>query len=100
MAQVPLKELFTDKQVYKATAVRLLVIPALTIVLMLVFPSKYLLIKLTVMIAASAPIGSNVAIFAQIYGKDYTQAVKEICTSTLLCIITLPIMIGIANAIL
>ena len=100
LAQVPLKELFTDKQVYKATAVRLLVIPALTIVLMLVFPSKYLLIKLTVMIAASAPIGSNVAIFAQIYGKDYTQAVKEICTSTLLCIITLPIMIGIANAIL
>lgn len=100
LAQIPLKSLFTDKKVYLATAVRLLVIPALTIVLMMIFPDKYHMIKLTILIAASAPVGSNVAIFAQIYDKDYTQAVKEVCMSTLFCIITLPIMLGIANLIL
>ncbi len=100
LAQIPLKSLFTDKKVYLATAVRLLVIPALTIVLMMLFPDKYLMVKLTILIAASAPVGSNVAIFAQIYDKDYTQAVKEVCMSTLFCIITLPIMLGIANAVL
>ena len=100
LAQIPLKSLFTDKKVYLATAVRLLVIPALTIVLMMLFPDKYLMVKLTILIAASAPVGSNVAIFAQIYDKDYTQAVKEVCMSTLFGIITLPIMMGIANAVL
>lgn len=100
LAQIPLVSLFTDKKVYLCAFVRLIVIPALTIALMLVFPAKYLTIKLAVLIAASAPIGSNVAIFAQIYDKDYGMAVKEICLSTIFCIITLPIVIGIANYIL
>lgn len=51
-------------------------------------------------IAASAPVGSNVAIFAQLYQQDYMQAVKEVCLSTLLCIISLPLILGIANYIL
>ncbi|MCD8076682.1 MAG: AEC family transporter [Lachnospiraceae bacterium] len=99
LAQIPLKSLFTDKLVYKCTAVRLLLIPALTIVLMLVVPGEYQTIKLTVLIAASAPVGSNVAIFAQLYGQDYTRAVKEVCLSTLLCIVTLPLIVGIANMV-
>lgn len=97
LAQIPLKSLFTDKLVYKCTAVRLLLIPALTTVLMLLVPGEYQTIKLTVLIAASAPVGSNVAIFAQLYGQDYTRAVKEVCLSTLLCIVTLPLIVGIAN---
>ncbi|MCD7813706.1 MAG: AEC family transporter [Lachnospiraceae bacterium] len=97
LAQIPLKSLFTDKLVYKCTAVHLLLIPALTTVLMLLVPGEYQTIKLTVLIAASAPVGSNVAIFAQLYGQDYTRAVKEVCLSTLLCIVTLPLIVGIAN---
>lgn len=50
--------------------------------------------------AASAPVGSNVAIFAQLYHKDYTRAVKEVCMSTLLCIIIMPVIIGIAQFLL
>ncbi|MCC8067085.1 MAG: AEC family transporter [Clostridiales bacterium] len=99
LAQVPLKSLFTDKLVYKCTLVRLLLIPALTIVLMFLVPAEYQTIKLTVLIAASAPVGSNVAIFAQLYGQDYTRAVKEVCLSTLLCIITLPLIVGAANLV-
>lgn len=100
LAQVPLRSLFTERIVYKCTLVRLLVIPLLTMGMMLLFPEKYLIIKLTVLIAAAAPVGSNVAIFAQLYGQDYTTAVKEVCMSTLLSVISLPAVIGIANYIL
>jgi predicted permease len=100
LAQIPLKSLFTEGVIYRCALVRLIIIPTLTIVLMMLFPAKYHIIKLTVLIAASAPVGSNVAIFAQLYNKDYTRAVKEVCLSTLLCIVTMPILIGIAIYIL
>lgn len=100
LGQIPLAELFTEKMVYRCVVVRLLVIPMLTIVLMMLFPAKYLLIKLAVLIVASAPVGSNVAIFAQLFNQDYSRSVKEVCLSTLACIITMPVLIGIANVIL
>lgn len=100
LGQVPLRSLFSGRVVYRCTLVRLVLIPALTIVLMMVFPEKYHMMKLTILIAASAPVGSNVAIFAQLYEQDYMQAVKEVCLSTLVCIITLPLILGIANYIL
>lgn len=100
LAQIPLKELFTEKIVYKCTFVRLVLIPVLSIALMMMIPKKYLMVKLAVLIATSAPVGSNVAIFAQLYHKDYTRAVKEVCMSTLLCIIIMPVIIGIAQFLL
>lgn len=100
LAQIPLKELFTEKLVYRCTAVRLLLIPGITLLLLLFFPMVNRMIRLAVLIAATAPVGSNVAIFAQLYGQEYTRAVKEVCLSTLFCILTLPVMIGIANAML
>lgn len=100
LAQVPLKSLFTELIVYRCTFVRLILIPILTIALMALFPREYHTIKLAVLIAASAPVGSNVAIFSQIYNQDYTRAVKEVCLSTLLCIVTLPVIIGFADWIL
>ena len=99
LAQVPLKSLFTDRLAFRCTLIRLIVIPLLTIPVLMVFPGQYELIKLAVLITASAPVGSNVAIFAQLYRLDYTQAVKEICTSTLLCIITMPVIAGIGGCI-
>lgn len=100
LAQIPLKSLWTDRIAYKCTLIRLLVIPLFTIILLLVFPAKLHTLKLTILIAAAAPIGSNVAIFAQLYDQDYLSAVREICLSTLLCIVTMPILIGIADYIL
>lgn len=97
LAQTPLKTLFTEKIVYKTAAVRLIIIPILTVLLMFPFSKAYSTICLTILIAASAPIGSNVAIFAQLYHRDYTQAVKEVCLSTLLCIATMPLIIGFAT---
>lgn len=100
LAQCNLRTLFTDKMVYRCVLIRLIVIPLLTILLLMPFPEKYETLKLTVLIAAAAPIGANVAIFAQLYHADYTQAVKEVCVTTIFSIVTLPLIIGLANFIL
>ena len=97
LAQIPLRSLFTESVVYRCTFVRLIVIPVLTILMLVLLPEEYRIIKLTVLIAASAPVGSNVAIFAQLYDGDYFRAVKEVCLSTVFSIITLPLITGIAS---
>lgn len=96
LAQVKIKEVFTKIQIYKVSFVRLILIPAITLILLTTLPSQFNMIKFTILILASAPIGSNLAIFAQITDNNYKLAVKQICLSTLLCIITMPLIIGIS----
>ena len=94
----------TEKTVYGSTylqggAIRLLVIPIATVLLLWPFAARFREICLAVLIAAAAPIGSNVAIFAQLYEKDYTRAVRQVCFSTLAGIATMPVIIAIAMAV-
>ncbi len=97
LAQMKFRELFQEKWAYLSTLLRLIIIPVITLGLLTLLPGQYRDIKLTILIAAAAPVGSNVAIFAQLNGLDYTRAVKSICLSTLLCIVTMPILIGVAG---
>lgn len=99
LAQISLKELFTDRLTYLCAAVRLLLIPLLTMLCLFLIPDSFGTVRLAVMLAAAAPVGSNVAIFAQVYGKEYTDAVKDVCLSTVLSIATMPVTIGLANSI-
>lgn len=100
LAQVSFKELFTDRHGYAVSAVRLLVIPVLTAFLLAVLPLGDKTLKLTVLILAAAPVGSNVAVYAQIHGGDHKKAVREIVLSTLFCVITMPLVIEISERIL
>lgn len=97
LAQTRLKELFTDKTAYASTLVRLLVIPLLTLALLWLAPKEYMDLKLAVLIVAITPVGSNVAIFAQIHNQNYTQAVKSVCLSTLCSIVTMPLLVALAR---
>ena len=96
LAQLSLKELLLDPMSYRCAAIRLLVIPVLTLFCLFIIPKDYLTVRLTILIAASAPVGSNVAIFSQLFKQDYTRAVKDICITTILCILTLPLIITLA----
>lgn len=97
LAQVSFKEIFTDRIAYRSCAIRLLLIPLLTLGLLSLVPSEYLIMKTAILIVAATPIGSNVAIFAQIHGKDYKRAVKDVCLTTLCSIITLPLIITVTT---
>lgn len=93
LAQVNFKEIFKKKTVIVSSFVRLVVIPAMTILLLQVIPAQHNEMKIAILIVASAPIGSNVAIFAEMNGLDYGESVKEVCISTVLSIITMPIIV-------
>lgn len=99
LAQMKLRELFTDRMVYLCAVMRLIVIPMATAALLALIPGNEML-KMSVLIVAATPVGSNVAIFAQMEDMDYTQAVKDICLSTLLCIVTIPLVVSAAGVLL
>lgn len=97
LAQITAKELFSDATAYKGSFVRMILIPMATLGFLSLFPAFDKGLKLAVLIAAASPVGSNVAIFAQIHNKDYIQAVKSICLSTVLSIVTMPLIVFLAD---
>lgn len=97
LAQTSLRELFTDRTAYISTGVRLILIPLLTLALLWLVPEEYMNLKLAVLIVAITPVGSNVAIFAQLHNQNYTQAVKSVCLSTLCSIVTMPLLVALAR---
>lgn len=92
LAQTDPKTLFNDPHLYVVAAARLVLIPLLTILMLKLLPAQYAAIATTLVIVAAAPIGSNVAVYAQKLGKDYAYAVRGVCLSTLLSAITMPLL--------
>jgi len=99
LGQMKLGELFTDGWTYLCSAWRLIAIPIVTFLALCLFPAKYLDIKLVVLIAASAPVGSNAPIFAERCGADSAQAVRCVSMSTIFSIVTLPVLVALAKTL-
>lgn len=97
LAQTNARTLFNDPHLYVVAAARLVLIPLLTILVLKLLPAQYAAIATTLVIVAAAPIGSNVAVYAQKLGKDYAYAVRGVCLSTLLSAITMPLLMLFAN---
>ena len=91
-AQVDIKEIFTTKRYYHISVMRLIIIPVITGLILWPLPGTPL-IKLVALTAAAAPIGSNVSIFAKMYGQDYKSATQEVCQSTIFAVITMPAVV-------
>ena len=92
LAQTDAKTLFNDPHLYVVAAARLVLIPLLTALVLKLLPAQYASIATTLVIVAAAPIGSNVAVYAQKLGKDYAYAVRGVCLSTLLSAVTMPLL--------
>lgn len=99
LAKADLKYIFFDKKVYWCMAVRLLIVPLITLGVFYFLPIENKTIVLSTLIAACTSVGGNIAIFAQQYDKDYLLAIKTVCLSTLLSIITIPIFFYIVQII-
>lgn len=100
LAQSNLLKMLKKINVYKVSILRLIVIPLITLMIFRFFAIGRSDIKLAIIIASACPVGSNVAIFANLYNKDYISAIEEVCMSTLLCILTLPLIVSFARCIL
>lgn len=100
LSKVQLRGLFADVRLYLFSALRLLVVPAVTILVFLPFPFARGEITLITLIAAATPIASSTAIFAQKFDQDYHRAVSYVCLSTILSVATLPLVMLFAERLL
>ena len=90
IARVEPREFISDLSVYKMAALRLIVAPALYLILLLVLrPNADLF--LSSLIQASAPVAANCVLFAVEYGGDAKLASKSVAVTTVLSIITIPL---------
>lgn len=92
-----IRDLFLNPSLYAASAVRLLLIPAVTLLALYLIPAGHGQIGMITLIAAATPVGTNTAIFAQKFGQDYERSVCMVCLSTVLSIVTLPAVIYVAQ---
>ena len=97
LAQCKFGHMLKNKKVYAVSAVRLVLIPLAVLLIMAVIPGIHQDIRLSVLIAAACPVGSNLAVYAQLHNKDYTYAVETVAVSTLLSIVTIPLIVQLAG---
>ena len=100
LAKLDLHDLVADKRVYVTTFLRLVAAPGITIVVLWLMHVSWDIIAMSVFVGMAAPSGANTAIFAQQYDLDYEHAVKIVCISTILSVITLPLMFQLATVVL
>ena len=87
--------------VYVATLVRLVICPLLVIAAL--YPFRHALdrnMMLAMTVAASAPVAAMVSMFAQKFGRDVDVSVAVVSGTTLLSILTMPVVIAFAMGIL
>ena len=86
-----LKELITRKKVYIAALLRLIVIPAIMVLLLRAFGASDLVMTLA-LICFAAPLGLNTVVYPAAYGSDVKTGASMAVVSHTLAVITLPIM--------
>ncbi len=100
LADVRLRALFGDWKVYLASAVKLIVSPllslgAIMLVGLLVPLDRFVIVALYII--AAMPTASSVLNFAERYGGDCDTAACVTLLSTVLCIVTIPVLMLLCN---
>lgn len=91
--------LASDRRLYKAIAVRLLVVPAVLVPVLMLMPASFE-VRMVLFIVEACPAGALTSMFAQIFGGDYQYATGVVVGSTLLSMATMPIVLMLALAVL
>ena len=97
LAQIDIRDLIRRKALYAVAGARLLLIPALSLALLCLLPAEMHDMKLALLLACSCPVGVNVAVYAQLHGKDYGYAVETVILSTALSLLSIPCIVWIAS---
>ncbi len=99
LAQTDIPGMLKRRSVYMIALVRLLVIPAVSLLLLSLLPQSLHDMKLVLLLAIACPVGSNVAVYAQLHGKDYPYAVETVIISTLFSIVSIPLLMWFTSVI-
>jgi predicted permease len=99
LSKVDFRSMICKGRLYLVALIRLLVIPLITIVILSFLPPGLNDMRLAILIAAACPVGSNVAVYADLHNKDYPYAVEMVVVSTLFSIITMPLIVQLASVL-
>ena len=91
MTSIKVKELFGDVRLLVFSLIRLIIIPVVGILLLGLFINDGMILRVCYILMAM-PIGSMTAMIAQQYGGNYALASKGEALSTLLSVVTIPLI--------
>lgn len=96
ISHIRLGELFRSRNLYLLSAVRLLLVPAASFLLLMPFHvDRYILT--TVLVLAAAPSGANTVMFAAQFGGDVELSSKAVALTTILSMFTMPLFPVLVN---
>ncbi len=99
MAKISAKDML-DLRAVLCSLVRLVLIPVITIFVTMLLPKSYRSVYMPILLASFTPIGVNISIYAQQYDQDYAYSVVLICVSTILSIVTVPLVYSLADRLI
>lgn len=99
VAQTNILGMLKKKRLYLTSAIKLLLMPALILVVLLLFPMPAK-VAYTLLIAASCPAGATCTAFALRFQKNDTYASELYAFTTLCSILTIPVFIYAAESLI
>ena len=94
LALIPLRSVFLDWRIYVLSVLKLAIIPVLVWAVVRVLPLPDMIGKMTVVMWA-LPVATNCTLLATQYGGDEALSSKGILITTLLSVVTIPILMQI-----
>lgn len=89
-----LKQLASNRKVYLASAIRLILLPAMFMLVLLLLKTDQAIIRVA-LCATAMPLGLNTVVFPAAYGGDTTPGASMALISHVISVITIPIMFAI-----
>ncbi|MDO4485972.1 MAG: AEC family transporter [Bacillota bacterium] len=91
LADIRFKELFTSKYSYLVCFLKLIISPAIALILVKLFIGTGSLLATVLVMQAAMPVAMCSVIFSEQYKADVSFATKGVLLTTLMCIITIPL---------
>jgi len=100
-SEMKVKELFLDYRPYLSAGLKLLLAPAIAIGVLMIAGLFYntSAILLNIVAFAAMPTATNLMMFSALQNKDVKLAAKIVMVSTLLSILTIPLVLGLSEVI-
>ena len=98
LSAVPLGSIFSNWRIYIVAFLKLLVIPIAIFVCLLPIMGNSMVLGVVVVIMAM-PIATNITMLSAQYGGDQKLAASSVFLTTLLSVITIPLLAGILKAV-
>lgn len=94
LANAKIGKVLTDWRAYNMMFIRLIVVPVVLFVLLYIMGIRDHVMVVALVIAASAPAAAATTMFSAKFGKDTLHSVAVVSYSTLISMITMPLVVG------